>query len=35
MWVPMCLLYLSAIVAQLVRWFAHPLASAPVMDKPL
>jgi putative membrane protein len=35
MWVPMCLVYLSAIVAQLARWFAHPLASAPVMDKPL
>jgi cytochrome c oxidase assembly factor CtaG len=35
MWVPMCLVYLSAIVAQLARWFAHPLGSAPVMDKPL
>ena len=35
MWVPMCLVYLSAIVAQLARWFAHPLASAPVTDKPL
>jgi putative membrane protein len=35
MWVPMCLVYLSAIVAQLARWFAHPLASPPVMDKPL
>ena len=35
MWVPMCFVYLSAIVAQLARWFAHPLASAPVMDKPL
>jgi cytochrome c oxidase assembly factor CtaG len=35
MWVPMCLVYLSAIVAQLARWFTHPLASAPVMDKPL
>jgi putative membrane protein len=35
MWVPMCLVYLSAIVAQLARWFTHPLANAPVMDKPL
>lgn len=35
MWVPMCLVYLSAIVAQLARWFARPVASAPVMDKPL
>jgi cytochrome c oxidase assembly factor CtaG len=33
MWVPMCLVYLSAIVAQLARWFAHPIASAPVTDK--
>jgi putative membrane protein len=35
MWVPMCLVYLSAIVAQLARWFARPVESAPVMDKPL
>ena len=28
MWVPMCLIYLSAIIAQLARWFAQPLASA-------
>jgi putative membrane protein len=35
MWVPMCLIYLSAIVAQLARWFAHPVASAPVTGKPL
>jgi cytochrome c oxidase assembly factor CtaG len=27
MWVPMCLVYLSAIVAQLARWFAQPLAG--------
>lgn len=33
MWVPMCLVYLSAIIAQLARWFAHPVASAPVTDK--
>ena len=33
MWVPMCLVYLSAIVAQLARWFAHPVASAPVTGK--
>ena len=25
MWVPMCLLYLSAIIGQLARWFAHPV----------
>jgi hypothetical protein len=24
MWVPMCLVYLSAILAQLARWFAEP-----------
>jgi cytochrome c oxidase assembly factor CtaG len=35
MWVPMCLVYLSAIVAQLARWFAHPAGSSPVMDKAL
>jgi len=35
MWVPMCFVYLSAIVAQLARWFAHPVASAPVTDKAL
>src|SRR6266567_3747529 len=35
MWVPMCLIYLSAIIAQLARWFAHPVASAPVTDKDL
>ena len=28
MWVPMCLVYLSAIIAQLARWFAHPLGPA-------
>jgi cytochrome c oxidase assembly factor CtaG len=35
MWVPMCLVYVTAIVAQLARWFAHPVASAPVTGKPL
>jgi cytochrome c oxidase assembly factor CtaG len=35
MWVPMCLVYLSAIIAQLARWFAHPVASPPVTGKPL
>ena len=35
MWVPMCLVYLSAIIAQLARWFAHSVPSVPVMDKPL
>ena len=24
MWVPMCFVYLAAIIAQLARWFAHP-----------
>jgi putative membrane protein len=33
MWVPMCLVYLSAIIAQLVRWFAQPVTGAPVIDK--
>jgi putative membrane protein len=33
MWVPMCFVYLSAIVAQLARWFSHPATSAPVIDK--
>jgi len=35
MWVPMCFVYLSAIIAQLARWFSDPVASAPVTDKPL
>jgi putative membrane protein len=35
MWVPMCLVYLTAIIAQLARWFGHPVASAPVTGKPL
>jgi cytochrome c oxidase assembly factor CtaG len=35
MWVPMCLVYLTAIIAQLARWFAHPVTSAPVTDKAL
>src|SRR5262249_54868812 len=33
MWVPMCLVYLSAIIAQLARWFAHPATGSPAMDK--
>jgi len=28
MWVPMCLVYLGAILAQLARWFGEPLTSA-------
>jgi cytochrome c oxidase assembly factor CtaG len=28
MWVPMCLVYLAAIIAQLTRWFTHPVGSA-------
>jgi putative membrane protein len=35
MWVPMCLVYLSAIVAQLARWFAQPVAAAPATEKAL
>jgi putative membrane protein len=35
MWVPMCLIYLTAIIAQLARWFANPVGSAPVTDKAL
>ena len=35
MWVPMCLVYLSALVVQLARWFAHPVPSTPVIDKAL
>ena len=35
MWVPMCFVYLIAIIAQLARWFSDPVASAPVTDKPL
>jgi putative membrane protein len=27
MWVPMCLVYLTAIIAQLARWFTHPGGS--------
>ena len=27
MWVPMCFVYLVAIIAQLARWFTHPLGS--------
>jgi cytochrome c oxidase assembly factor CtaG len=27
MWVPMCLIYLAAIIAQLARWFTHPVGS--------
>jgi cytochrome c oxidase assembly factor CtaG len=27
MWVPMCLVYLAAIIAQLARWFGHPAGS--------
>ena len=27
MWVPMCLIYLAAIIAQLARWFTHPVGA--------
>lgn len=29
MWVPMCLVYLSAIFAQMARWFAEPATAEP------
>jgi cytochrome c oxidase assembly factor CtaG len=35
MWVPMCLVYVSAIVAQLARWFAHPVPRSPAAEKAL
>jgi cytochrome c oxidase assembly factor CtaG len=35
MWVPMCLVYLSAIIAQFARWFAQALNNAPAIDKSL
>jgi putative membrane protein len=35
MWVPMCFVYLSAIVAQLARWFTHPVASSRMPHKVL
>ena len=35
MWVPMCFVYLSAIIAQLARWFAQPVATAPATEKAL
>jgi cytochrome c oxidase assembly factor CtaG len=33
MWVPMCLIYLSAIIAQLARWFAQPETIPSVAEK--
>ena len=33
MWVPMCFVYLTAIIAQLARWFAYPVAHAPVTEE--
>jgi cytochrome c oxidase assembly factor CtaG len=35
MWIPMCLVYLTAIIAQLARWFVHPVPSVPIMNRPL
>jgi len=34
MWVPMCLVYLAAIIAQLARWFTHPIDSAAASGHP-
>jgi len=35
MWVPMCFVYLTAIVAQLARWFAYPVTRTALTDKAL
>jgi cytochrome c oxidase assembly factor CtaG len=35
MWVPMCFVYLSAVIAQLVRWFANPVTTTALTDKAL
>ena len=35
MWVPMCFVYLSAILAQLARWFGHPVSRSPTTEKAL
>ncbi|MGE5209202.1 MAG: cytochrome c oxidase assembly protein [Alphaproteobacteria bacterium] len=35
MWVPMCLVYLSAIILQLARWFAQPVVTPPATQKVL
>lgn len=33
MWVPMCLIYLSAILAQIARWFGQPMPSQPASQR--
>ena len=35
MWVPMCFVYLTAIIAQLARWFAYPVTRTALTDKAL
>jgi len=35
MWVPMCFVYLTAIVAQLARWFAYHVTKNALTDKAL
>jgi len=35
MWVPMCFIYLTAIIAQLARWFAYPVTRTALTDKAL
>jgi putative membrane protein len=35
MWVPMCLVYLSAIIAQLARWFTQPATITRATEKAL
>jgi cytochrome c oxidase assembly factor CtaG len=35
MWVPMCFVYLTAIIAQLARWFAYPVTRTALTDKTL
>ena len=35
MWVPMCFVYLTAIIAQLARWFAYPVTRTALTDNAL
>ena len=35
MWVPMCFVYLTAIIAQLARWFAYPVTRTALTDNTL
>jgi putative membrane protein len=33
MWVPMCLIYLGAVVVQITRWFAEPVSASPATEE--